>query len=145
MQILMAPETDDLSSPYWSACREGRLELQRCRTCTRFVHHPERSCPWCGGADLGHDEVSGRGTIEAFTVIHRSFVAAYRDSGPYVVGWVGLDEQPGLRIFAGIDVEPDGETDLVGARVAVAFAEVAEFGAMPYFVLDGEATDGVRP
>lgn len=157
----MAPEADELSRPFWAGCNDGRLVLQRCGRCALFIHHPERRCPYCGSDELTSGEVSGRGVIETFTVVHRSFVPAYREAAPYGVGWVSLDDQPGLRLFGKIDgAIPDvgpgsgaagaedraAEAEMldtremgvieIGARVQVAFADVLEFGKVPYFVCE---------
>lgn len=107
-----------LTAPYWAAAAEGRLVIQRCGACRRWVHFPKPRCPHCGGADLAFEPVSGRGTIETFTVIHRSFVPGFE--GPYVAAWVALPEQDGLRTFANITGCPPDEVR-IGMPVEVWF------------------------
>jgi uncharacterized OB-fold protein len=75
------------------------------------VHFPAPVCPGCGSEQLAEEQVptgTDRGVLEAFTVVHRVFVPGFEDRAPYAVGWVGLDLQPGLRVFAGlVGVSPD--------------------------------------
>jgi uncharacterized OB-fold protein len=89
-----------LTQPYWDAAAAGRLAIQRCGSCRRFVHFPRPRCPGCGSAELSFEPVSGKGTVETFTVIHRSFVPGFE--GPYVAAWIALPEQEGLRAFGNV-------------------------------------------
>ena len=91
-----------LTQPYWDAAANGVLAIQRCRKCKRWIHFPEPACPACGADDLDFEPVSGRGTIETFSVIHRSFVADFAERTPYVIAWIALPEQAGLRAFGNV-------------------------------------------
>ena len=91
-----------LTRPYWEAASRGVLAIQRCRACRRWIHFPEPACPACGGGDLDFEAVSGRGHVETISVIHRSFVPAFADRTPYAIAWIGLVEQPGLRVFGNV-------------------------------------------
>ncbi|RYE44685.1 Zn-ribbon domain-containing OB-fold protein [Rhodococcus jostii] len=130
-----APEPSELARPFWEGCNEGRLLIQRCRTCGTFIHHPEPECTRCRGTSLFFDEVSGRGRIDTFTVVHRSFVPGYQDVTPYVVGWILLPEQRNLRVFSAILGEGVTARVAIDAPVEVRFEDVAGFGAVPVFEL----------
>lgn len=91
-----------LTQPYWDAAARGVLAIQRCAACRRWVHFPEPKCPGCGGSDLSFEPVSGQGKVETFSVIHRSFVSEFVDRTPYVIAWIGLPEQKGLRVFGNV-------------------------------------------
>lgn len=107
-----------LTRPYWDAAAEGRLAIQRCGSCRRWVHFPRPRCPSCGSAALAFEPVSGRGKVETFTVIHRSFVPGFE--GPYVAAWIALPEQEGLRAFGNVTgCAPDEVT--IGMAVEVWF------------------------
>jgi uncharacterized OB-fold protein len=126
------PEPSDLAAPYWEAARAGRLDIQRCRTCHRFVHFPDVRCPFCGSTELAFEPVSGRGVVSTFTLVHRTFVAGFADDVPYAVGWIDLVEQDGLRVFADlVDVAPDDVR--IGLDVEVTFTERAGWGPIPSF------------
>lgn len=123
------PEPPDLSAPYWDAARAGRLALQRCQECRRWVHFPDFACPACGSERLGFEEASGEGTIETFTVIHRVFVPGFEESAPYAVGWIALDLQRGLRVFADFVDIPHDRLE-IGLPVSPTFTERAGWGLM---------------
>jgi uncharacterized OB-fold protein len=126
------PQPSELAAPYWEAAREGRLEIQRCRACRRWVHFPDVRCPSCGATELGFEPVQGHGVVGTFTVVHRSFVPGFAGEVPYAVGWVDLDEQPGLRVFADL-VEVDPDDVRIGMPVGVTFTERAGWGLVPSF------------
>jgi len=127
------PEPSELASPYWEAARAGRLEIQRCRTCHRWIHFPDVRCPWCGATELAFEPVSGHGVVSTFTLVHRTFVAGFDDEVPYAVGWIDLVEQEGLRVFADlVDIAAAADVG-IGLEVEVTFTERAGWGLIPSF------------
>lgn len=128
----LAPTPSRLTRPYWDGCSVGELRIQRCRRCSVYIHHPEPCCVRCGARDLGFEAVSGLGVVDAFTVVSRSFVPGYQEIVPYVIGWIGLVEQPSLRVLSTI---PGDAEVRIGAPVRVSFEHVAGFGAVPVFLL----------
>ncbi len=88
------------SKPYWDAARAGRLVLQRCVDCRALRFYPRHVCPRCWSADVEWVEVSGRGRVHSFTVIHRPPSPAFAAHVPYVVALVDLEEGP--RMMANI-------------------------------------------
>lgn len=114
------PVPDELSSFYWEAAHDGRLAVQRCADCSRWLHPPTFACPNCRSVDLRATDVTGRGTVYSFTVARQAFDPAYMDELPYVVALVALDEDPHLRILTNIvDVAPEDVE--VGMAVEVTF------------------------
>ena len=111
-----------LTRPYWEAAARGELAIQRCRSCQRWIHFPEPICPACGGSDLGFEPVSGQGVVETFSVIHRSFVPEFAERTPYAIAWIGLPEQPGLRVFGNV-TGCDPEEVAIGMEVEVWFEQ----------------------
>ncbi|GLW62690.1 hypothetical protein Arub01_09340 [Actinomadura rubrobrunea] len=122
------PAPTPLTEPYWTACRRGELVLQRCSGCARFVHFPEPSCPFCGGAELTYEPVSGRGRVHTFSVVHRAFLPGF--APPYVVAWIDLPE--GARVFGDVVGCPPEEVR-IGMPVRVAFDELDGFGPIPHW------------
>jgi uncharacterized OB-fold protein len=122
----------DLFQPYRDAAARGELAIQRCRACRRWIHFPEGSCPACGSADLTFEPVSGQGKVETFSVIHKSFVPAFQGREPYVIAWIGLPEQAGLRVFGNV-VGTAAEEVFIGLEVEVFFEARDGNGAMPNF------------
>lgn len=133
------PQMTDLTAPYWRAAAEGRLAIQHCRGCDRYIHFPEPRCAECGSQDFGWDEVSGRGTVATFSVVHRSFVAGF-DGAPYVIAWIDLPEQPGLRVFGNITgCAPDAVR--IGMPVELWFERRGDV-AMPNFKVTERGEQG---
>jgi uncharacterized protein len=133
--IRMAPAVSVLTEGYWRAAQERQLAVQRCGTCRRFVHFPEWRCPFCQGQRLEFEPVSGRGRVHTFTIVHRTAAPGFADCVPYVLAWVELAEQPGLRAFGNVDGCPPQEV-FIGMPVRVCFEEISGFGLVPNFTLD---------
>ncbi|MEV6968246.1 Zn-ribbon domain-containing OB-fold protein [Hamadaea sp. NPDC051192] len=87
---------DELAVLWWAATAEERLLLQRCARCG-YLHHPPRAmCTSCGLLliDSDHDyvEASGRGVVDAYTVVHRAPAPGVET--PFTVARVRLAEGP---------------------------------------------------
>ncbi len=120
-----------VTQPYWDGARVGRLVLQRCARCRSWIHFPEPCCPSCAGVGFTYEPVSGRGTVETFSVIHRSFVPEFANRTPYVIAWIALPEQPGLRAFGNVTgCAPEEVT--IGMPVEVCF-EARDGRMLPNF------------
>jgi uncharacterized protein len=63
---------DEITAPWWDATRHGVLLLQRCRRCGHLQHYPRAVCTACGGVELGWAAASGEGSLDSYTMIHRS-------------------------------------------------------------------------
>jgi uncharacterized OB-fold protein len=129
------PPEDDLTRPWWDATREHRLLLQLCTACGARQHHPRFVCVACGAtAGLGWVESGGAGVVDTFTVVHRAprpdLVA------PYVIARVRLDEGPVLLARL-VDIEANDDAVVIGARVSLAWAPLADGRAMPVFTPEG--------
>ena len=66
------PLIDDLTRPFWDAAKEHRLVIQRCQACSYFNHPPREMCDVCHGGEMAFEQVSGRGTIYSFSVMHQT-------------------------------------------------------------------------
>jgi len=133
--IRMAPAVSVLTEGYWRAAQQRRLAIQRCRTCRRFVHFPEWRCPFCQGQELEFEPVSGHGQVHTFTIVHRTAAPGFADRIPYVLAWVELAEQPGLRAFGNVVACPPQDV-YIGLPVRVCFEELSGFGPVPNFTPD---------
>ena len=120
-----APDAD--TAPFWAACREHRLLLQRCGDCGTWRFPPRPRCNSCRGDRSSWEPVSGRGAIASFTICHPPVLPAYADRVPYNVIVVELDEGPFL-----VSNLRDGDPD-VGMRVEVTFTEVDAELTLPQF------------
>jgi len=106
------PDTDWApTAPFWAAAAEGRLSLPHCDACGRLVWYPADTCRRCGGADQTWVDLSGRGTLFSWVVVHQQFLPQYEP--PYVTALVAVDEDPAVRLATRlVDVE-----DLAALRI----------------------------
>jgi uncharacterized OB-fold protein len=126
------PVTNELTEPFWAGARRGELVIQRCRNCGLFVHLPRPVCRRCQSFDLGHERVSGLGSVYSFTETHKAFHPFFVDRVPYLVAAIELDEQLGLRLLTNLVrvAEPDVR---FGMPVQVAFEALAPELTIPVF------------
>lgn len=120
MSARMAPAVTDLNRSFWTGGADGKLMIQRCSGCGRWVHPPVDRCPACGADALRPEPVSGRGTVFTFTVNRHPFNPAV--PLPYVIALVELEEQADLRVTTNI-VNCPADDVTVGMPVQVLFEE----------------------
>ena len=133
------PVADSDSAPFWAALREGRLQLQRCGGCGRYVFYPRALCPHCHSSDLEWVPVAGTGTIYSYTVARRPAGPAFAADVPYVLVLVDLDE--GVRMLTRL-LTADVDSVRIGARVVVDFEVVTDEVTLPAFRLADEPSAG---
>lgn len=124
------PIIDPESAPYWSALKERRLILKRCRDCGRHHFYPRALCPHCHSDALVWSDARGTGTIYSYTVARRPAGPAFKADAPYVIAVVDLDE--GARMMTNI-VTDDVDSIRIGQRVSIAFDAVTEEVTLPRF------------
>jgi uncharacterized protein len=88
------PDVNVETEPFWTGIRERRLVLPFCESCADYVWYPRSFCPKCGLSRPPWRETSGRGTVYAFTVVHRSPLEAWRTCTPFIIALVELAEGP---------------------------------------------------
>ncbi|MDD9875969.1 MAG: Zn-ribbon domain-containing OB-fold protein [Magnetovibrio sp.] len=125
------PDVNADAAPYWAAAAEGRLVIQKCADCGTFRFYPRHLCPGCGGDAAAWTEVSGRGAVHSFTVVHRAPTPAFRALAPYVIALIDLDEGP--RMMANL-LGADALETAIGDPVGVVFQERAGGVRVPQFV-----------
>lgn len=127
--------------PYWEAAAEGTLLLQRCKPAGHLQHYPRSICATCWSEDLAWQPASGRGAVWAFTVVHMSGHAAWRDEVPYTLALVELEEGPRLMtnvvgvdpesVHVGMAVELAAEHDTSGPQPLLQFSPVRPAESSP--------------
>jgi len=132
------PALEPESEAYWTACREGRLEMTRCRACRWFVHPSRPVCSRCRSRDVAPQTLSGLGTVITYTVNHQRWMPGLEV--PYVIAIVELVEQQNLRLTTNIVGCPP-EAVRVGMPVKVRFRRVSDEISLPIF----EPDDAPRP
>jgi uncharacterized OB-fold protein len=124
------PVIDELNHHYWLGAREHRLVILRCRACQEYVHPPRTRCAACRSLELEPTEVSGRGTVYSWSVMHSPGNPGFEDKLPFVVLVVELDEQARL-ITIGNLVDGDPADLRIGLAVEVVYEDVDELVTLP--------------
>lgn len=110
---LYGPRPTPLSSGFWAALREGRVDIQRCQQCRRWQHPPQEVCGRCGG-EMGYETVEGTGHVYSRTTTER--IKLPFTSGSYTVAVIELDEQERLRMVARLEGSAEVSPE-IGDRV----------------------------
>jgi uncharacterized OB-fold protein len=127
------PQPSETTRFYWDNAAQGRLTMQRCRSCRQMQFPPDVCCIHCQSESFDIETLSGLGTVYSFTWLDRPLHVGFVDSLPYVVALVELNEQAGLRIIANIlGAQPGGIS--CGMRVQVTFEERRDI-TLPQFKL----------
>lgn len=106
---------DPTTEPFWQACAERRLVVQRCGDCGACQHYPRPFCLACGSSRLGWAEATGRGTV--YSVATMRLPVTDELVPPYQIALVDLDEGP--RLLTNI-AGPDAH---IGDRVTLAWRD----------------------
>ena len=96
------PAPDEVTAPFWQACRERRLVVQRCTDCETHRAPPSAVCADCGSFDFTFDESAGRGRVFTYTVVYHAGHPAVMDAVPYPVAVVRLDDCGGVKLTSNI-------------------------------------------
>ena len=131
------PVPDEVSAPFWNACNEGRLMVQGCADCEKLQYPPARLCAECGSEALNWQEVSGRGTINGYIVIHDSRLRVWVPHQPYNVAVVQLEEDPAVNFFSNLPGYQADEVP-VGSSVEVEFIDVSPDQKIPEWRVVGD-------
>jgi uncharacterized OB-fold protein len=123
---------DPHTHEFWDACRRRELRLQRCSDCGRFRHPPIPGCPHCGSPRSHWPQVSGRGTVFSYTVVHHAAIPSLASQVPYVVVVVEVEGAEGARMISNLlDTAPEAVS--VGMAVEVVWDELPDGFVLPRF------------
>jgi len=115
---------------YWSAAKEHRFVIQKCRDCGEHQFYPRGVCSHCLSSALDWVEASGSGTVYSFSVNYRAPHPGFAGKTPFVLAIVELAEGP--RMMTNI-VDCDPESVRIGMPVVVTFDDVTEEITLPKF------------
>lgn len=124
------PELDGELAPFLAAAREHRLLVQRCERCGALRFPPREICSRCLATDATWVDVSGRGEIFTFNVMHQVYHPAFAHEVPYAVVVVKLDEGP--KITSNL-VDFPVDQIRVGLPVEVVFRKMSDDVTLPMF------------
>ncbi len=130
---------------YKQFLKEHKLMGARCQDCGGLYLPPRPLCPKCHGENLTWEQLSGTGTLAAFTTVHigptAMLEAGYGRDNPYCAGIVRLADGPSISAqILGVDsTQPEGIT--IGIPLKAGFIERGE-GESQVSVLVFEPVNG---
>lgn len=113
---------------WWKACDEGKVLIQRCKSCETLRHPPRPMCGECQSTEWDSIESTLEGEVFSHTTLHYPKIPGYEY--PNTIGVIALSE--GTRIVANI-VDVDYETVTVGMKVKGAVEQVDDKTMIPVF------------
>jgi uncharacterized OB-fold protein len=128
------PAISEVNKPFWDACRSHKLVAQQCTQCRELRYPAAAICPNCLSAAHEWRELSGRGELFSFIIVHRGYHAYWAKRVPYNVAFIELEER--LRMFSNIVGTPN-DALRVGQKVKVAFEERGADLVVPVFEVVG--------
>ena len=116
--------------PWWQAVAEHRLVVQRCADCLHLRLPPAPICPRCRSFAADWQELSGRGELYTYTIVHRP-VAADQEL-PFVIAVIELEGGGGVRLISNL-VDANPEELRIGMPVELVWEDMGPDLAMPRF------------
>jgi uncharacterized protein len=114
------PVKTPTTAPFWDALAEHRVVIQYSPSSDAWVFYPRVRAPGTLADDLQWREISGRGTLYAYTVARRPVSPHFADAIPQLLAIVEWDEGPRFSTEL-VHVEPEHLT--IGMRVRPVFVD----------------------
>lgn len=130
LETRLKPLVDNWNRPFWAACNERRLILQRCKASGKCFFPPAPVSPFTGRAEWEWVPASGQGELWSFVVFHQKYFDGMQDELPYPVAMVKLDEGPYLLTNLAGMTPAEAR---IGMRLAVRFPGGPEGFLLPQF------------
>ena len=124
------PLADTTTLPWWEAAAEHRLVVQRCTACEHTRLPPSPLCPGCRSVDSDWMDVSGRGEVYTYTLVHRPIAAG--QELPYVIAVIALEGAGGVRMISNL-VDVSAEELAIGLAVELVWEDMSADLAIPRF------------
>lgn len=124
----VAPIENYDSEHYWEGLRQGKLLIQRCKSCGTLRHPPQPMCECCQSTEWDTIESAGKGTLYTYTVMHYPEIPPF--DYPNVIVLIDLEE--GVRIVSQMEgCKPEALE--IGMPVEMTIKEVQEGMSLPIF------------
>ncbi|HVN64442.1 MAG TPA: Zn-ribbon domain-containing OB-fold protein [Candidatus Binataceae bacterium] len=115
------PHIDEENRPWWEALKRHELYVQKCRECGDVRCYPRAQCTQCLSSRTEWVRCTGRGKVYTFTATYQNQAPGFRESLPYVMAYVELDE--GVKMLTNlVDCRP--EEVKIGMPVEVVYEDV---------------------
>lgn len=126
------PEISDLTRPFWTGAREGKLVMQKCQSCGTIDFFPKPWCVECGKRERDWVEVGKTGTVYSHTAASLVMMnlPGWKEELPVILCLVDLDDGP--RMYAQL-TGCSPEEVRIGMRVEAYFEKISEEAGIPKF------------
>ena len=129
----------DYELGFWQAAQREELRIQQCSQCGLFRHLPSPMCHSCHSFNYRWTEVSGRGRVYSFVIVHHPVHTALKAGLqiPYNLCLIELREQANLRLLSNV-LDIDNEDIKINMDVRVCFKRVPATPdlILPFFIRD---------
>ncbi len=88
------PRIDDVSKPFWDAAKEHQLVCQKCSECGTLMFPPTTVCEHCLSSNLEWTNLSGKGTVWSYILMHQKYYESFANEIPYNVAVIRSAEGP---------------------------------------------------
>lgn len=130
------PVPDEVTKPFWDAVNEQRLVAQFCPSCNKYQHPPQRRCAQCGADQLAFRQLSGKGTIYSWQVMHDTRIVLMQTYQPFIIAVVESEESPDVWFLTNLPGSASGQF-AIGDSVIVEFEEIRPGTFLPQFRVMG--------
>lgn len=104
-----------LVQDYLNGLINGKIIGSKCKRCGNLMIPLKPICSSCGSLDVEKFESTGKGRIQAFTVIYVA-PKAFEEKVPYIVALIRLEE--GVKIMGRIiGIDPNRVENIVNSKV----------------------------
>ena len=116
---------------FFDGLRARKFLVPKCQSCGHFNWTPYPACRSCLSTEQEWVEVSGKGTLYTYTVIHVG-PKSFTQDGPYVFAFVKLAEGPRPLIVMGNLVGCDPDAIRIDMQVKIAYHDVPGYDMTLY-------------
>ncbi|MDO8432576.1 MAG: Zn-ribbon domain-containing OB-fold protein [Candidatus Binatus sp.] len=115
---------------FFAGAREGRLMIQKCGGCGALRFPAYEICSKCNSTKAKWVQVSGRGTVYSFNIMHQLYHPGFATEVPYAVVVVELEE--GCKFVSNLlGIKP--HEIKCGMPVEAVFEKLSETVSIPKF------------
>ena len=125
-----SPTADAITLPFWQAAAEHRLVAQRCKACGKTRIPPAPICSACRSDEADWQQLSGRGEVYTYTIVHRPIAA--NQPLPTVIAVIALEGAGGVRMISNL-VGVDASAVRIGMPVELVWEDMSADLAIPRF------------
>ncbi len=127
------PRITAINRPFWTACNEDVLLLQRCASpeCGGTIFYPRVCCPHCGGGETEWFKARTTGRVITYTIVQRPHHESFYDEAPFVFAAIQLDD--GVMMYSRVECDAANVTGLIGQKVEAVFRALGPGQKAPYF------------